>query len=140
MILGYAIVVAVFWSISPVVYKYALGTANQSSIIFISAIIYFILALIYFVFARGNIIKDSSKLLRKDILGWLILANVTTFLGQIIYMYALDNHKSHVITALAFTSPLFTLLLAWMFLKEQVTTKSIIGVITIVIGVILLSH
>lgn len=141
-VLAASLLVAVCWSISPVVYKHVLESVHQSSVIFASAVIYFMLALIYFFIANAkkNIMKDVDKLMQTNILGWLVLANLTVFIGQIIYVYALDNHKSYVVTALAFTSPLFTLLLAWLLLKEEVSLRAIIGVITIVVGVILVAH
>lgn len=139
-VLGASLLVAVCWSISPVVYKHVLGSANQASVIFVSAVFYFMLALLYFFVARADIMKDVSKLMRKDVLGWLFLANVAVFAGQIIYLYTLGSHKSYVVTALAFTSPLFTLLLAWLFLREEVSLRAVVGIVAIVVGVVLLAH
>lgn len=134
-----SIFVAVCWSVTPVIYKYALGYVSQATIVFTNAIIFFLLGLVYFLFARSDVMKDMGKVLvKRDVWGWLLLGAIIMFFGHVVYMWAIKNGKSYAVTALAHTSPLFALLLAWLILKEAVTVKAVTGVIAIVIGVFLL--
>jgi drug/metabolite transporter (DMT)-like permease len=47
----------------------------------------------------------------------------------------LKKHDSYIISALIYSSPIFTLLLACLFLNEQITYYGLLGVLFIVVGV-----
>lgn len=54
------------------------------------------------------------------------------------YYYILEKHHAYVISALVYSSPVFTVLFAHMVLKERVTVLGMAGVLLIVTGVVLL--
>lgn len=72
----------------------------------------------------------------------MVLVFVTIICGfgaNILYLWVLQHNDSYVVTAVAFTSPIFTLILAYFILNERVTPISVVGVFMIVIGVYCIS-
>ena len=133
-----SLVTAFCWGASPVIYKHLLGNITQSTLIVASALVYCLLALGYFLLHKERVLTDIASQNSKVFL-WLIVANVFVFVGQLIYVHCLHREKSYIVSAITYTSPLFTLLLSYYLLKEGVSMSAIAGIIFIVAGVILLA-
>jgi drug/metabolite transporter (DMT)-like permease len=56
------------------------------------------------------------------------------------YYYILKNHESSIISALVYSSPVFTLIIAYIFLKERLDIYGISGIFLMILGVILVSN
>ncbi len=56
------------------------------------------------------------------------------------YYYILKNHESSIISALIYSSPVFTLIIAYIFLKERLDIYGISGIFFMILGVILVSN
>jgi drug/metabolite transporter (DMT)-like permease len=56
------------------------------------------------------------------------------------YYYILKNHESSIISALVYSSHVFTLIIAYIFLKERLDIYGISGIFLMILGVILVSN
>lgn len=131
------LITAFCWSLSPVIYKIAMNDLPQCTVVVFSAFVYGILALLYFTYHREEVVLSLNAQSSTSFY-WLILVNIAIFIGQLLYVHSLSKEKSYIVSSITYTSPLFTLLLAWLILKEDVRLINFIGVITIVAGTLLL--
>ena len=95
---------------------------------------------IYATFHTTTLKNDFKKatIYEYMIIGFTFL--LTAFLANILYFSVLAKNKSFVVSALIYTSPIFTLILAWWVLKEDINIYGLIGVLFIVTGIILISY
>jgi drug/metabolite transporter (DMT)-like permease len=70
----------------------------------------------------------------------MVNAIVCSFLATLLYYQLMRNHKSHLVTALTYSSPIFTLLLAELVSGERPDQYSRWGVILITLGIVVLSQ
>jgi drug/metabolite transporter (DMT)-like permease len=136
-----SIFVAFIWGATPTVHKYIFNNIQymtpQTMIVF-GGISYFIFTLVYGYCEKNTIIKTAKQIP----LSLLLVMFLTAFMGffaNYLYFNVIGKHSSYVVSSLIFISPLFTLILSYLFLKEDISLKSVIGVILIVIGVILVA-
>ncbi|MBY9020511.1 MAG: DMT family transporter [Candidatus Lokiarchaeota archaeon] len=149
--IGYALIGSLGWAIGLVIINYATNQIAQilitdgfSSII--SNVIRFPFALLILVLMvwRENRVADSSQFLysfRKPSKTWLILliaSIIGTSLGAYLYTEAARVVKPIVLSLLASASPLFSLPLSYWFNKERITKYGFLGVISTVLGVIVI--
>jgi uncharacterized membrane protein len=134
-----ALFIALLWGIVPVIYKYALCDADPLVVMVVSGIFGLVAVLLPWLFYNKQI-NNSLKVLKFKNYIWIGLAAILSVLGSYLYYALLKDHKSHVITGITYISPVFTLPIAYLILKEQVTLSSCSGIILIVLGVYLLSH
>lgn len=132
-----ALFVAFLWGLLPVVHKYVLQKHNIITVIVFSALIYALCTLILAWLYWPSIKKDLRIIDKNTILLLTIVTIFAGFLANIIYMYVLEKHDSHIISALVYTSPVFTLILAILFLNEKPTMLSLIGIFLIISGIIM---
>jgi transporter family protein len=104
-----------------------------------SAFIYAFLIIIYAAFNKTIIYKDINKISKKDIILILFSSGIAAFFGNVLYFNILKKHESSIISALIFSSPIFTLIFAYLFLKERIHTIGLFGILFIVTGVICIS-
>ena len=87
-----------------------------------------------------DIKKDYANMTSRDLLIILAIGLFSGFLGNVLYLYVLKDHASSIVSALIYSSPIFTLIISYLFLKERLNVYGLLGVITIIIGVILVSQ
>jgi len=149
--IGCALIASLGWAIGLVIIDYAtnqidliLITNGISSII--SNIIRFPFALLILILMvwRENKIADGSKYLhsfRKSSQTWLILIGASiigTSLGAYLYTEAARTAGAIVMSLLASASPLFSLPLTYWLNKERITKYGFLGVISTILGVIVI--
>jgi drug/metabolite transporter (DMT)-like permease len=61
---------------------------------------------------------------------------ITGFLANLLYFYILKDNDSYIVAALTYSAPVFTLVLAYLFLNERMTVLGVTGVLLIVLGVV----
>jgi drug/metabolite transporter (DMT)-like permease len=97
-------------------------------------------SIFYFILSKSSRSNLDSVFSKKDIkLFWK--AGVFMSLGSISTLFALSIERVSLVTPIMQTEPLFILFFAYLFLKEleQRSPKLLMGTITIIIGVILVS-
>jgi hypothetical protein len=135
-----ALVISLLWGISPVIHKHLLNKYNWITIMLSSSLVYFILVIIISLLKRKEIIADLMKISVRDAFVLISLPLFTVFIAQIIYYYILKEHESSIISALISSSPVFTLIISYLFLKERLDIYGISGIFAIITGVVLISR
>jgi drug/metabolite transporter (DMT)-like permease len=134
-----ALFVSLLWGIQPVLHKLLLSKYKPITILIISSFLYFYLIAMV-AFARNADVKnDLDNITRRDILIILSIGLFSGFIGNMLYLYVLKDHNTSIISALIYSSPVFTLIISYLFLNEKLNMYGLLGVITIIIGVILVS-
>lgn len=133
-----AILISFLWGIQPVINKYLLERMDGITIMFITSIIYTICLLITGVFNYEIIIKDINNMNTNDYMWIIIITFFCIFVTNIIYYYILKDNKTSVISTLICISPIFTLIVAYFYINEQINIYAIIGILLTIIGVILI--
>jgi drug/metabolite transporter (DMT)-like permease len=131
-----ALFVSFLWGLSPILNKFLLGKFNYISLFVFSSVVYFI-AMLMFAYYNYDIVQTDLQKINADNLFFIVgTVVITGFLANVLYLYVLKDHESSLISALVFSSPLFTLLIARTFMKEKLNYFGIIGILLIVSGTI----
>lgn len=88
---------------------------------------------------RKEGVKHFKKLNFKDVTLIFISAIICGSLAAFIFMHLLKDNNSFTVNAITSAYPIFTVLFAWILIKEKITIRSIFGAILIVIGAILIT-
>ncbi|NVM43715.1 MAG: DMT family transporter [Candidatus Lokiarchaeota archaeon] len=149
--IGYALIASLGWAIGLVIIEYSTKQIEQILIpdgisAIVSNVIRFPFALLILLLMvwRENRVADSSQHLpsfRKPSRTWLLLiiaSIIGTSLGAYLYTEAARTAGAIVMSLLASASPLFSLPLSYWFNKERITKFGFLGVISTIIGVIVI--
>lgn len=132
-----ALLVASIWGVTPIFEKLSLVKASPFTVITIR-FIFTTICLVIVSFVSGKY-KDFATVDGKTFL-WIILAG---FLGGIVglflYFVALKQDFTSRIVPIAATFPLFTVLYAFIFLREGISINRLAGAILIVFGLVLIN-
>ena len=106
----------------------------------ISTIVNFSLILAVSITRNKEILADMNKLTFRDLFILVLVSSFTIFLANMMYYYILKNHESSIISALVYSSPVFTLIIAYIFFKERLDIYGVSGILLMIFGVILVSN
>ena len=135
-----AIFISFLWGIQPIVHKHLLNRYNFITIMLISTIVNFSLILAVSITRNKEILVDMNKLTFRDLFILVLVSSFTIFLANMMYYYILKNHESSIISALVYSSPVFTLIIAYIFFKERLDIYGVSGILLMIFGVILVSN
>ena len=136
-----ALSIALLWSIGPVLQKFALARGVHPYAVLVAGSLTYVTCVIPFALWNWDKVSGGFRALGAD---WrstaaVVSAAVTTsFVGNLMFLTLLRGHESYVTTALTYTSPMFTCLIAWLFLGEALTVLRASGVAAIALGTFLL--
>ena len=136
--LSLALAVAVLWAIPPICQKSLLDHLPRETIFALSTAVYASAALMYCAWHRDAILASLPKVSARHGAVIVLYTVFGAFLANILFLHALRDNSSVVVTALAYTSPVFTLLLAALVLRERISVRTVLGVVVVVFGVVLL--
>lgn len=139
--------VSLLYGISPIIYKYIFlihqYEIDTMTLLLISSSVFFVCTLLCCIVHRDRVNGDLTILYKnKKTLFILVLSSVfSVFIANLLYFTVLkkSTSKTYIVAALVFTSPLFTLLLSYMFLKEDITIMAFLSVGLIVVGALTLT-
>ena len=106
----------------------------------ISGLINVFLIVILSIYLKNDVLIDIKKLTFRDGVILVCLPIFTVFIANIIYYYILKKHESSLVSAITYSSPAFTLVLAYLFLNERLDIYGLSGIFAIIAGVILISN
>ena len=131
--------VAFLWATNTVIQKYALNNSlNQKTVIVVGSLTYLI-CIVFFTIYNYDIIKKDIKKANINFISLIIIGSILgTFVATLLFLNLLEKHKSSLVTTLTYTTPVFVLLLALLFLKEKVTGIQMLGIFVTVIGIMIL--
>jgi drug/metabolite transporter (DMT)-like permease len=133
--------ISFIWGATPISHKYIFNTFEDmtpEAMIVCGGVFYFLFSMIYFMFNRASVIRPVKELPWSVFLIMFCTASIG-FLANYLYFQVIGKHASFLISALIFSSPIFTLILSYLFLKEDISIKAAIGVLLIVCGVVTLA-
>lgn len=139
--LGTSLFISFLWGASPVIQRFLMTTrplSPETLMVFGSAI-YFLCTAIYFVFNKAKIANEIASTSWTTLSIMIISGIFVGFVANLLYYKVIRSNTSYVVAALVFSAPFFTVLLSFLFLKEELTLLSILGVVCIVVGIILLA-
>ena len=134
-----ALFIALLWGVQPVIHKYLLKDVDYVVLMIVSSIVYFACVLGFTVY-NWKVFSTNVVALSPANLGIIAVMTVfTAFIANLLYFFVLKDHASYVTSALIYASPVFTLVVAVLFLKEKVSLYGLAGVLLIVAGVVVLA-
>jgi uncharacterized membrane protein len=134
-----ALIVAFLWGIEPIIHKHLLKRNHAITIMFVSSITYIILLTCYAYTHRHHIYSDLNSITALDLVLLGATASIISLIAHLLYYHVLQKHDSSIVSALVCSSPIFTLLIAYLLLEERINLTGILGIFSITFGVILIS-
>lgn len=139
-VLFFTFIVALLWGISPIVVKYGMNkNINVNTFFFINTLIYVICGGLYSLVYKTDIEKDLTTSNASILILLTINAFFAVFLANTIYYILIQSNNTAIVTALSYSSPLFTVILSYFLLEEKLSIQTFLGIITIYFGIILIS-
>lgn len=135
------LLIAILWSIAPLLHKVVYKSGiNPKTMMILSGLFYSGALAVYSALNYKSVIADWSKL-NYGVVGLIAFAViVTAFLSNLIYYYAIKKYPAFLVTGLSYAAPLFTVLIAWLFMIEHVSLLGLVGVVLIVSGTVCLAR
>lgn len=133
---------AIIFGITPIMEKHVLTFIHIETYILLGALILFLLSIIYYTFLYNHNLLDELSILNKNrnvLLLFVLSITLIYFVANYLFLHTLSNNKAHLVTALIATYPIITMIIAYLFLNEEITFYHSFGVFLIVGGVILLN-
>ena len=131
--------VAFLWGLNSIVIKRLLSKFNYYTILFFTYSIMFICVLLLCYSNKTAFMNDLHAVNKQDIAILTIVPIFVVFIGNYLYYTMLKTHESSIISALVYSAPIFTLILAHIFTNERLTKYGMIGVLMVSIGIIMIS-
>ena len=148
----FAILSALFLSISDILSKYALdnGISNFEYIFWSHGIIYVACIIILLIFLQLNPIKlllnkdnikDILKIKFNKTRYAILLSGLFGFIAliTIIYTFKISKNIGYTVAVIS-TTCVFSLILSYFFLDSPINTKGVIGMLFILVGVYLIGN
>ncbi len=131
----YAVLSAVFVSLTSILAKVGIENVESNLGTAIRTIVVLIMAwVIVFVTQKQN---DVKKIDKRSLI-FIILSGIATGGSWLCYYKALQDGLASIVVPIDKLSILFTVLFAYIFLKEKLSKKSVLGLILIVVGTLTL--
>lgn len=130
-----AILISFLWGCTPIFVKHCKDSLHYSTIFVLAGSFLAILTLFIFLYNRTTIMADLSKNIEyKHVAAILAFATLGLCIGNYLYINLVSKHGT-IITAISYTAPIFTIVLAYLILNESLNVLQLIGVALGVIGV-----
>ena len=134
-----ALISALMWGIAPVIHKVLLVKYQPITIMLMNSFTYAICMILIVFFNYKRFMKDMNKMKYEDVFIIVLSSIGILIIGNLIYYYVLREHNSSLVSALIYSSPVFTLILAYIFLKERLSMYGYLGIFSILLGIIFIS-
>ena len=132
------IFVAFLWSLHPICHK-ILKNNIDAFYIFILIWLFTSVFMIFILFYYKNHIYSNIVNLTKYELLILLWLGLISVLANYIYFYVIKSDNAYIVSALTYSSPLFTIIIAYLLLNEVISYNAILGILFIIIGASILS-
>jgi len=129
-----SIIATIFWGLWSILMKMALKYAEWHQVFLFSSIPGIFIAIAMFLTFKTSKIETNSPAIY-----YSILAGVLGALGTIAFNIALKSGKASIIVPLTSLYPIITIIIAKIFLREQITSLQGLGILLAIISIFLLS-
>lgn len=129
--------IAVLWGVQPIVHKQLMckHRIDPKAVLVVGGMAYTACLLVFWMYFHRDVQSEVRRLPLSAIVIIAFLSIFTAFVANVVYLYVLRNNETYVVTALMYTSPVFTLVLAVLILREEVTLLGGLGAVLILAGV-----
>jgi drug/metabolite transporter (DMT)-like permease len=135
----YSVIVSFLWGIAAIIHKIFLKNITDITFMCMSGVIYFLLILFWIMY-NNKIIQNDLKKIDANTYFWIFIAVFFgLFISNALYFYVLKYNDPSIVVAITFSCPLFTLLGAYFILNERIHTYGLLGILSIVLGIVLIS-
>lgn len=131
----YALLSALFASLTSILGKVGIENVESNLGTAIRTIVVLVMAWIIVFAAKKQ--RDIKKIDKRSLI-FLILSGVATGASWLCYYKALQDGLASIVVPIDKLSILVTVLFAYIFLKEKLSKKSLLGLILIIVGTLLL--
>ena len=139
-----ALFVSITWALAPVLHRYVFQQSHiqARTMMILSWVAYSACIIPYALYHYSSIKKDLPKISAKGFFLIALSGILVGFISNLVYYYLVKHNKSALVSALVYSSPVFTLILAYIFIQEKVNMLGVFGILAITIGIvaITLSH
>ena len=130
------VVSIICWGITPILDKKALVHVSPLTMQVISSYTYSAIAPLMFLYMRALNVEPHWS---GAGIAWTVLASVVATIGSLTFMMTMKHAHVYHVVGLTSVYPIVTFVLCAVFLGEPVTSIKLIGIVTIVTGVVILS-
>lgn len=131
----FAFLASVFWGTSFVIYKPIIDKAGW----FPSTTILYIF-IVFWLFVYSWITKKKLYFEpKKEVVVLIVSISLANILAWFVYSFGLEKNLASIISPIASTFPLVTVILARIFFKEKLVWNQILGIAGVIGGLVLLS-
>jgi len=127
------------WGLSPVIQKHLLQKFDKRSLMLFYSSTNVLFVTVLLSVYNNKLYADIKSVNTYDILMISTYTFFTIFLAKLLFLEVLKYNNAHEVAAIEGIYPFFTLLLAYLFLKEKITIFGFLGVLFIVLGVVCIS-
>lgn len=127
--------IAALWGATPALYKSILGRITPATLVLVYAAFIGICCLVWAAFTWPQFRRDLPNMRTAD---WGLLgaaAILGGFGASVLFAYLLARFDAHRVTALAYTAPVVTAVLAAVWLRESISATAAVGIGLVVVGV-----
>lgn len=135
-----SILVSFLWGVTPIMQKRILNRVSKETMLLVGGISSTIALIVLCIINMDNLKRDFKTIDALLIFEIVVAITVAVFFANIIFYKLLEKHDSYLVTALTYTSPVFTVVLAWLILKEQISWINGLGIGLMIIGVLLVVY
>ena len=133
---GLALTSAFLWGMMPILVRKGLSHSTASVGVMLGLLASVPLIILVFSFHSQSVVQAVAP----QAVAWFVAVGILgPCLGRVFNYLGVARLGATKATPLISTSPLFTTVLALMFLREQITLKVLLGVLCIVTGVVTLT-
>jgi len=133
-----AFIIIIIWGIVPIFFKYIIKHKDLPSyiIIFIESIVFLTIISLYIIFFKSDVfIRDLYN--HRVFIYLLIILAIFIFFSKVLYLYAHEMGVNiNILTIILSLYPVITIILAYLFLKEELPLNAFIGFFFILIGIV----
>lgn len=138
----YAVIASILWAVYSISVKYVdLDSFTVWLITYgIIALFICVVFIVLYFYKKSQYLKAVFQVPIKKIALLSVSTIFSMAIGTLFYLYAV-NHSKNVspITAIAYTSPLFVVVLAYLFLHERLSLRVLLGIIVTMTGIIVIA-
>ena len=131
----FAILSAIFAALTSILAKIGIDGVNSNLATAIRTVVVVVMAwgMVFLTNTQNGILEISKR-------SWLflILSGMATGASWLFYYKALQMGEASKVVPIDKLSVVFTLILAFLFLQEQITMKSLVGCILIAVGTLIM--
>jgi uncharacterized membrane protein len=129
-----ALPVAALWALTVVAQKHSLGSVKPETAFVVITLTHALFLLTYLSLNWKTIHGDFSNIDKK--LSLVLLGGVfASFLGNLLYYKLMKDNSAPVISSAVSVTPLFVALFAYFLLGTRITSRQMVGILIVLLGV-----